>query len=118
MSLTKPSIVLVRPQLPENIGLAARAMDNCGLKDLIIINPKKKWPHEKAINASANSKSIIHKSKIYNSVEEALLDFNFVVAMSARKRFLQKPFQNNTNQLFEQFPNNKKTMLIRNIYSI
>ena len=112
MSLTKPSIVLVRPQLPENIGLAARAMDNCGLKDLIIINPKKKWPHEKAINASANSKSIIHKSKIYNSVEEALLDFNFVVAMSARKRFLQKPFQNNTNQLFEQFPNNKKTAIL------
>ena len=41
MPLIKPSIVLVRPQLPENIGMVARAMDNCGLKDLIIVNPKK-----------------------------------------------------------------------------
>ena len=112
MRLIKPSIILVRPQLPENIGLVARAMDNCGLKDLIIINPKKKWPHENAINASANSKSIIHKSKVFNSVEEALLNFNFVVAMSARKRFLQKPYQNNINQLFEQFPINKRTAIL------
>ena len=63
MRLVKPSIVLVKPQLPENIGLVARAMDNCGLKDLIIINPREKWPNEIAINASANSKSIIQKSK-------------------------------------------------------
>ena len=112
MRLIKPSIILVRPQLPENIGLVARAMDNCGLKDLIIVNPKKKWPNEKAINASSNSKSIIDRSKLFNSVEEALLTFNFVVALSARRRFLQKPFQNNINQLFEQFPNNKKTALL------
>lgn len=112
MSLIKPSIVLVRPQLPENIGLVARAMDNCGLKNLIIINPKKKWLHKKTIHASANSKSIIYKAKIYDSVDEALLDFNFVVAMSARKRFLQKPFQNNINLLFNQFPVSKKTAIM------
>jgi len=110
--LVKPSIVLVKPQLPENIGLVARAMDNCGLKDLIIINPREKWPNEIAINASANSKSIIQKSKIYNSIEEALLNFHFVIAMSARKRFLQKPYQNNFNKLFEQFPTNKKTAIL------
>jgi len=110
--LVKPSIVLVKPQLPENIGLVARAMDNCGLKDLIIINPREKWPNEIAINASANSKPIIQKSKIYNSIEEALLNFHFVIAMSARKRFLQKPYQNNFNKLFEQFPTNKKTAIL------
>jgi tRNA/rRNA methyltransferase len=110
--LVKPSIVLVKPQLPENIGLVARAMDNCGLKNLIIINPKKKWLHKKTIHASANSKSIIYKAKIYDSVDEALLDFNFVVAMSARKRFLQKPFQNNINLLFNQFPVSKKTAIM------
>ena len=112
MKLIKPTIVLVRPQLPENIGLVARAMDNCGLKDLIIVSPKKKWPNIKAINASANSKSIINKSRVFNSVNDALLDFNFVVAMSARKRFLQKPYQNNINQLFEQFPINQKTAIL------
>ena len=112
MSLIKPSIILVKPQLPENIGLVARAMDNCGLKDLILINPREKWPNEKALKASANSKKIIEKSIIYKSLEEALLTFHFVIAMSARKRFLQKPYQNNLNQLFEQYPNNKKTAIL------
>ena len=112
MRQLKPSIILVKPQLPENIGLVARAMDNCGLKDLIIISPREKWPNDLAIKASANSKIIIEQTKIYISVEEALLNFHFVIAMSARKRFLQKPFQNNLNQLFEQFPYNKKTAII------
>ena len=112
MKLIKPSIVLVKPQLPENIGLVARAMDNCGLKSLILINPREKWPNDISINASANSKTIILKSKIYSSVPEALLNFHFVIAMSARKRFLQKPYQNNTNKLFEQFPINKKIAIL------
>ena len=112
MKLIKPSIVLVRPQLPENIGLVARAMDNCGLKELIIINPRERWPNEIAINTSANSKSIIKKAKVFNSLEKALFKFNFVVAMSARKRFLQKPYQDNINQLFEQFPTNKKIAIL------
>ena len=112
MKLIKPSIVLVKPQLPENIGLVARAMDNCGLKDLIVINPREEWPNEIAIKASVNSKIIIKKSKFYSSIEEALLNFHFVIAMSARKRFLQKPYQNNIHQLFEQFPINKKTAIL------
>ena len=45
-------------------------------------------------------------------MREALLNFHFVIAMSARKRFLQKPYQNNINQLFEQFPINKKTAIL------
>ena len=112
MRITKPVIILVRPQLPENIGLVARAMDNCGLKDLIIINPREKWPNEKAIKASANSLKIIKKTKVYDNLENALLNFHFVIAMSARRRFLQKPFQNNINKLFDQFPLNKKTAIL------
>ena len=65
--------------MPENIGLVARAMDNCGLKNLILINPREEWPNEIAINTAANSKSIIYKSKIYTSIEEALMNFHFVV---------------------------------------
>ena len=112
MRIIKPSIVLLKPQLPENIGLVARAMDNCGLKDLIIVNPREKWPNEISIKSSSNSKKIILKSKIFSSLDEALINFHFVVATSARKRYLQKPYQNNSNQLFEQFPNNKKTAII------
>ena len=47
MKISKPSIILVKPQLPENIGLVARAMQNCGLKKLILVSPKKKWPNKK-----------------------------------------------------------------------
>ena len=112
MRQLKPSIILVKPQLPENIGLVARAMDNCGLKDLIIIDPREKWPNDIAIKVSANSNNIIYKSKIYSSIEEALFKFNFVIATSARKRFIQKPYQNNINQLFQQFPVNKKTAIL------
>ena len=112
MKLIKPTIVLVKPQLPENIGLVARAMDNCGLKNLIIINPREKWPNDVAIKASANSKNIIQKAKIFTSVEESLLNFHFVVAMSARKRFLQKPYQNNMNRLFDQFTFDNKIAIL------
>ena len=62
MKTIKPTIVLVRPQLPENIGLTLRAMHNCGLDDLILISPRRRWPNLKAIDAAANAKFIIKKS--------------------------------------------------------
>ena len=86
-----PIIILVNPQLPENIGLTVRAMHNCGLDKLILVSPKKKWPNQKAIDAAANAKVIINKVKIFNSINEAVSNFNFVIATSARKRFLRKP---------------------------
>ena len=70
MKIFKPTIVLVRPQLPENIGLSVRAMHNCGLDKLIIVSPKKKWPNKKAIDASANAKTIIKKAKIFDSIND------------------------------------------------
>ena len=69
MKTIKPVIVLVRPQLPENIGLTLRAMHNCGLDKLIIVSPREKWPNQKAINAAANAKAIIKKVKIFNSIK-------------------------------------------------
>ena len=112
MKSVKPSIVLVKPQLPENIGLVARAMDNCGLKNLILINPREKWPNEIATNTAANSKNIIQKTKVFNSIEDALLDFHYVVAMSARRRYLQKPYQKDIQELFNQFPINKNIAIL------
>lgn len=103
-----PSIILVRPQLPENIGLTARAMQNCGLSKLIIVSPREKWPNKIAINASANAKLIIKNAIIYNSVDEAVSKFNFLVALSARNRFLQKPHQNKFDTLFKKIPKFQK----------
>ena len=72
MIKNNPSIVLVRPQLPENIGLTLRAMHNCGLDDLILVAPRKRWPNQKAIDAAANAKLIIKKVKVFNSINEAV----------------------------------------------
>ena len=71
MISNNPSIILVRPQLPENIGMVARAMDNCGFKKLILISPREKWPNQKAIKASANSKKIIDNVVVFQFLNKA-----------------------------------------------
>ena len=112
MTVITPTIILVKPQLPENIGLVARAMDNCGLKNLILISPREKWPNNLSLQSSANSRNIILKTKVFETLNEALSSFNFVVATSNRKRFLNKPFQNDFTKLYDKFPNNKKTGIL------
>ena len=108
----KPSIVLVRPQLPENIGMVARAMDNFGLENLILVNPREIWPNDIALKSSANSKLIIQKTKVFKTLNKALSNFHFVIATSNRKRFLNKPHQNDMKKLFDQFPQGKKTAFL------
>ena len=112
MRIIKPTIVLVRPQLPENIGMVARAMDNCGLEKLLLINPREEWPNNLAVQSAANSKKIILKAKVYTSINKALSKFHYIVATSNRKRLLQKSHQNNMNKLFSDFPINKKVAII------
>ena len=112
MKIAKPSIILVRPQLPENIGMVARAMDNCGLKNLIIVSPREIWPNKMALQSAANSKIIISKAKVYNSQNTALSKFNYVIATSNRKRFLQKPLKTDFCDLFESIPQTKKTAIV------
>ena len=108
MTVITPSIILVKPQLPENIGLVARAMDNCGLKNLILVSPREKWPNNLSLQSSANSKKIILNTRVFRTLNEALANFNFIIATSNRKRFLNKPFQDDFVKLFDEFPKNKK----------
>ena len=112
MKKITPNIVLVRPQLPENIGMVARAMDNCGLNKLILVSPREKWPNEKAIDSSANSKIILNNVKIFNSLKRALSSFNYVVATSNRNRFLHKPANNIFLELFKKIPITKKVAFV------
>ena len=112
MKTVKPSIILVRPQLPENIGMVARAMDNCGLKNLIIVSPREIWPNKIALQSAANSKLIITKAQVYNSLNAALSKFNYVIATSKRKRFLQKPLKTDFHDLFESIPQTKNTAIV------
>ena len=90
MKKIKPTIILVRPQLSENIGMAARAMDNFGLSKLSIVNPRDGWPSKKAESSAKHADKIINRAKVYKSLEEAVSNYDLVIATSNRKRFLTK----------------------------
>ena len=92
--------------------MVARAMQNCGFQKLLLVSPQKKWPNIKAINASANAKIILKNATVFNNINEALSSFHYVIATSARKRFLQKPCQNNFSLLFNEIPKNKKIAIV------
>ena len=87
----KPIIILVEPQLGENIGAVARAMLNCGLNNLRVVNPRDGWPNEKALAASAGADSVIHEAQLFDSVDAAIADLTLVYAASARSFNLNKP---------------------------
>jgi len=103
-----PTIILVRPQLSENIGMTARAMDNFGLSKLCIVNPRDGWPSKKAENSSKHAKKIINNAKIFNNLDIAVSNYNLVIATSNRKRFLTKKTYNNfkiLNKKIKEFKN-------------
>lgn len=86
------SIVLVRPQMGENIGLSARAMGNFGITDLRLVAPRDPWPNLSAQNASAGAKPIIDKAVLFGSLEEAISDLPWVFCSTARQRYIKKEF--------------------------
>ena len=88
--MTDPAIILVAPQLSENIGTAARAMANFGLGDLRLVNPREGWPSEKAV-AAASGAPVVHQARVFGSLEEAVADLGFVYATTARARDVAKP---------------------------
>jgi tRNA/rRNA methyltransferase len=90
--MTGPAIVLCEPQLGENIGAVARAMLNCGLTDLRLVNPRDGWPSDSARAAASGADSVIDGARVFGSTEEAIADLIFVVATTARTRDLVKPF--------------------------
>ena len=81
-----PSIILIRPQLAENVGMTARAMMNCGLYELRLVLPREDHLSPKAISASSGAEKILHNAKIYNSTSDAIADLQQVYATTARQR--------------------------------
>lgn len=86
-----PAIVLVNPQLGENIGAAARAMANFGLAEMRLVNPRDGWPNDAARANAAKADHIIDGVKVFDTLEEALSDLQFVYATTARQREMLKP---------------------------
>jgi tRNA/rRNA methyltransferase len=86
-----PLIILVRPQLGENIGKAARAMLNFGLTELRLVAPRDGWPNPSAGPAAAGADIVLEKAQVYDTLAEATADCAYVYATTVRKRGIIKP---------------------------
>ncbi|NIJ07097.1 tRNA/rRNA methyltransferase [Sphingomonas vulcanisoli] len=87
----QPAIILVRPQLGENIGKAARAMLNFGLTDLRLVSPRDGWPNPSAGPAASGADVVLERARVFESVAEAAADCAHVYATTVRKRGVTKP---------------------------
>ncbi len=87
---TAPVVILVNPQLGENIGTAARAMANFGLSELRLVDPREAWPNEKARRAASGADWIIEGARVFDTLQEAIADLHRVYATTARPRGMTK----------------------------
>jgi tRNA/rRNA methyltransferase len=90
-SAPKPIIVLVRPQLGQNIGKAARAMLNFGLTEMRLVAPRDGWPNPEAGPAASGADIVLEKAAVFDTVQEAIADCSLVFASTVRRRDLVMP---------------------------
>ncbi|MDD9724025.1 RNA methyltransferase [Roseovarius sp. SK2] len=88
---TQPRIVLVRPQMGENIGAAARAMWNFGLDRMVVVAPRDGWPNPKAVAMASGAGRLLDDARLVPDLPAAVEDESFVMATTARVRGLTKP---------------------------
>ncbi len=88
--MQKPVIILVRPQMGENIGMVARAMLNCGLTELRLVAPRDGWPSDAAIATASGATQVIEQAKLYQTLDEAIADCTFVLGTGSFDRDMIK----------------------------
>jgi tRNA/rRNA methyltransferase len=91
MEIAGPVVILVEPQLGENIGMAARAMGNFALSELRLVNPRDGWPNIAAQRAAAGADYIIDHVRLFDTLPEAIADLDLVFATTARAHDQAKP---------------------------
>ena len=91
MSAEEPVIVLVRPQLGQNIGKAARAMLNFGLTEMRLVSPRDGWPNPDAGPAASGADVVLERAQVFDTVQEAIADCSLVFASTVRRRDLVMP---------------------------
>lgn len=89
--MSQPAFVLVRPQMGENIGGAARAMWNFGLDRMRLVAPRDGWPNQKAVAMASGAGRLLDEAGLFEDTAAALEDCHFVFATTARNRDLTKP---------------------------
>ena len=91
VDLAGPIVILVEPQLGENIGMSARAMGNFGLTRLRIVNPRDGWPNVHARRAASGADHILDQVELFETVEQAVADLSLLFATTARAHDQAKP---------------------------
>ena len=91
MSAAKPVVVLVRPQLGQNIGKAARAMLNFGLTEMRLVAPRDGWPNPDAGPSASGADLVLEQATVFNTMQEAIADCSNVYASTVRRRDLVMP---------------------------
>ena len=91
MSALPPVIILVRPQLGENIGKAARAMLNFGLTEMRLVAPRDGWPNPSAGPAAAGADVVLDRATVFETIADATADCSHIYATTVRRRGVIKP---------------------------
>src|SRR5262245_26811957 len=86
-----PVVILVEPQLGENIGSAARAMANFGLSRLRLVKPREEWPNPQARKMASGADRVLDQAELFDSLEAAIADCTLVFATTARAHDQAKP---------------------------
>jgi tRNA/rRNA methyltransferase len=89
--LVEPAFILVRPQMGENIGAAARAMLNFGLTRMRVVDPRDGWPNPRAVALASGAGRLLDHAGLFPNVQASIADCDFVFATTARSRELVKP---------------------------
>ncbi len=89
--VSAPAVILVNPQLGENIGAACRAMLNFGLTELRLVAPRDGWPNPAADSLAAGAAPVLRNAKLFDTTEEAMADLSYCLAATARRRELEVP---------------------------
>ena len=87
----QPTFILIRPQMGENIGAAARAMWNFGLDRMRITSPRDGWPNQKAVAMASGAGRLLDEAQLFETTDDAISDCTYVYATTARDRDLTKP---------------------------
>jgi tRNA/rRNA methyltransferase len=85
-----PAIILVEPQMGENIGAAARAMGNFGLTDLRLVRPRDGWPNQQAVRSASGANRVLDAVRVFDTVDAAIGDCTLLLATTAREHGQQK----------------------------
>ncbi len=102
-----PVIILVAPQMGENIGATARAMKNFNVSELRIVSPRDHWPNHQARSMAVSAVNIIDNAEIYDNLEEAIKDIEYLYATSSASRNINKNYVSSEN-LPQDYPEDQK----------